>query len=398
MSCGKENKQLTEVKQDRFKTSLFKPNSELLIVLHIGGACDNYFHPDEIVHFLGKYIEKKKLYDPKNHLIVKCANDLLGDLLGIEEFQLINFWTTWKLIIPHLVPATNKERKTFEQLHGTPEKRVDEIPHAELPWWFYVSAKKQKDENSAVADRNSKYEDSATVAHVDEDEELSKLENLRHLDASVTYQVGPDDITDDASSSTTPTFDSILDFQDRWQCTNCSTFTTALHGQCLRCFKPRQCRPCTLYRPPHKCHDEAGRKRSSQEVDDGLLSGTVLPSVGGGGIQSTFAGDERPHCSTAQDISSDNTIVSVLPDFSSNGDEEGFCDDPVPTKKRRRTPGMCLICNSQPNDALCVHGETSHQFACFKCAERLKRKGKLCPYCHRPIENVIRNFIIQETD
>lgn len=385
MSCEKENKQLIEGKHDRFKASLFKPNSKLLIVLHIAGASKNFFHPDEIVHFLGKYIERKKLYDSKNHLVVKCANDLLGDLLGIEQFQLINFWTTWKLIVPYLVPVTNKERKTFEQIHRTSEHREQEIPHANLPWWFYVPPKKQDDEN--CVEQNGKYEDCETVAHVDEDEELNKLENMRHLDASVAYHVDTDDmINDDTSSNTTtPSFDSILDFQDRWKCTNCSTFTTALHGQCLKCFKPRQCRPSTLYRRPQSNMDTS-RKRAYED--------TLIRSD----PPQQFL-DKRPHCSKTEAavISPRDEIVSSLPDFSST-DDENFSDCSIPSKTKRTAPGMCLICASQPNDALCVHGDTSHQFACFKCAERLKRKGKLCPYCHRPIEYVIRNFIIQDND
>jgi len=35
---------------------------------------------------LGKYIGKNKLYDPQNNRIIRCKNDLLGEVLHCDEF------------------------------------------------------------------------------------------------------------------------------------------------------------------------------------------------------------------------------------------------------------------------------------------------------------------------
>ena len=56
--------------------------------------------------------------------------------------------------------------------------------------------------------------------------------------------------------------------------------------------------------------------------------------------------------------------------------------------------GLCMICLSAPKDASLVHGKTGHQACCFQCARRLKSRGRPCPVCRRPINRVIRNFIV----
>ncbi|XP_014665042.1 PREDICTED: E3 ubiquitin-protein ligase Mdm2-like [Priapulus caudatus] len=54
----------------------------------------------------------------------------------------------------------------------------------------------------------------------------------------------------------------------------------------------------------------------------------------------------------------------------------------------------CLICLSRPKNASIIHGHTGHQVACYKCAKKLRRRGRPCPVCRRPIQKVIKNFVI----
>lgn len=54
----------------------------------------------------------------------------------------------------------------------------------------------------------------------------------------------------------------------------------------------------------------------------------------------------------------------------------------------------CVICLKRPKTGSIIHGCTGHQVCCFRCARRLKRRGRPCPVCRRPIQKVIRNFIL----
>ena len=55
---------------------------------------------------------------------------------------------------------------------------------------------------------------------------------------------------------------------------------------------------------------------------------------------------------------------------------------------------VCVICLAAPKTASIVHGMTGHQACCFRCARQLKHSGKPCPVCRRPINKVIRNYIL----
>lgn len=54
----------------------------------------------------------------------------------------------------------------------------------------------------------------------------------------------------------------------------------------------------------------------------------------------------------------------------------------------------CVICLKRPKTGSIIHGSTGHQVCCFRCARRLKRRGRHCPVCRRPIQKVIRNFVL----
>lgn len=54
----------------------------------------------------------------------------------------------------------------------------------------------------------------------------------------------------------------------------------------------------------------------------------------------------------------------------------------------------CIICLSEPKVASLVHGQSGHQACCYQCALQLKKLRKPCPVCRRPIDKVIRNFVV----
>ena len=56
---------------------------------------------------------------------------------------------------------------------------------------------------------------------------------------------------------------------------------------------------------------------------------------------------------------------------------------------------ICNTCWSNPNNGVIAHNSTSHQFCCYQCAKRLKKKGKPCPVCRQPIGGVFKNYIVQ---
>ncbi|XP_041352129.1 E3 ubiquitin-protein ligase Mdm2-like isoform X2 [Gigantopelta aegis] len=74
----------------------------------------------------------------------------------------------------------------------------------------------------------------------------------------------------------------------------------------------------------------------------------------------------------------------------------------VPSSPKKTSPvlgqasvsDMCMICLSRPKTGSIIHGSSGHQVCCYKCAKRLKRKGKCCPVCRRSIQKVVRNYIL----
>ncbi|XP_021349279.1 E3 ubiquitin-protein ligase Mdm2-like isoform X2 [Mizuhopecten yessoensis] len=89
-------------------------------------------------------------------------------------------------------------------------------------------------------------------------------------------------------------------------------------------------------------------------------------------------------------LSTKETLVcgtqEKLPQYS-GGARSSVIQQPLPSD-------MCMTCLCRPKTASIIHGSTGHQVCCFKCARRLKRQRKPCPVCRRPIQKVIKNFIL----
>ena len=74
--------------------------------------------------------------------------------------------------------------------------------------------------------------------------------------------------------------------------------------------------------------------------------------------------------------------------------ESQKADNNASSLKPSSVSDPCMICLSKPKSASLVHGSSGHQVCCFPCAKRLKRRGKVCPVCRRPIQKVIKNYIL----
>lgn len=69
-------------------------------------------------------------------------------------------------------------------------------------------------------------------------------------------------------------------------------------------------------------------------------------------------------------------------------------ESPAPKIPSMALEDPCMICLTHPKTASLIHGTTGHQVCCFSCGKRLRRRGKLCPVCRRPIQKVVRNYIL----
>lgn len=66
---------------------LVRPKPLLLKLLKQAGAPKDVFTMKEVIFYLGQYIMSKQLYDKKQQHLVHCANDLLGELFGVQSFS-----------------------------------------------------------------------------------------------------------------------------------------------------------------------------------------------------------------------------------------------------------------------------------------------------------------------
>ncbi|XP_070611780.1 E3 ubiquitin-protein ligase Mdm2 isoform X2 [Erythrolamprus reginae] len=88
---------------------LIKPKPLLMKLLHFAGAEKDTFTMREILFYIGQYIMSKRLYDEKQQHIVHCANDLLGDLLGVQSFSIKERRQLYFMISKNLVTVSQED-------------------------------------------------------------------------------------------------------------------------------------------------------------------------------------------------------------------------------------------------------------------------------------------------
>ena len=55
---------------------------------------------------------------------------------------------------------------------------------------------------------------------------------------------------------------------------------------------------------------------------------------------------------------------------------------------------VCVVCLTNPKEASLIHGNSAHQVCCYSCAKKLRKHCRPCPVCRRPIEKVVKNFLV----
>nr|XP_033807539.1 E3 ubiquitin-protein ligase Mdm2 isoform X1 [Geotrypetes seraphini] len=119
MYCRKLcNRKMSNSAADRLSTSqmtaseqeaLVKPKPLLLKLLKCAGAQQVTFTMKEVLFYLGQYIMTKQLYDEKQQHIVHCANDLLGELFGVQSFSVKEPRRLYAMISRNLMAVRHQE-------------------------------------------------------------------------------------------------------------------------------------------------------------------------------------------------------------------------------------------------------------------------------------------------
>ncbi|XP_060633466.2 E3 ubiquitin-protein ligase Mdm2 isoform X1 [Anolis sagrei] len=89
--------------------TLVKPKPLLLKLLKFAGAQKDTFTMKEILLYIGQYIMSKHLYDEEQQHIVHCANDLLGELFGVQSFSVKEQRQLYLMISKNLVTVSRQD-------------------------------------------------------------------------------------------------------------------------------------------------------------------------------------------------------------------------------------------------------------------------------------------------
>ncbi|XP_015261210.1 PREDICTED: E3 ubiquitin-protein ligase Mdm2 isoform X1 [Gekko japonicus] len=93
----------------RDQAALVKPKPQLLKLLKFAGAQKDTFTMKEVIFYIGQYIMSKHLYDERQQHIVHCANDLLGDLFGVQSFSVKEHRQLYLMISKNLTTVNQQD-------------------------------------------------------------------------------------------------------------------------------------------------------------------------------------------------------------------------------------------------------------------------------------------------
>lgn len=107
-------------------SKLVRPKVEFQSLLQHAGATKDIFTMKEVMFYLGQYIMKKQLYDQKQQHIVHCAQDALGQVLGVESFSVKEPRALFAMLTKNLIAV-----KSQESLSGDEQNTSQTIRTAE---------------------------------------------------------------------------------------------------------------------------------------------------------------------------------------------------------------------------------------------------------------------------
>ncbi|XP_033844907.1 E3 ubiquitin-protein ligase Mdm2 [Periophthalmus magnuspinnatus] len=90
-------------------TKLVRPKVEFQSLLQLAGATKEIFTMKEVMFYLGQYIMQKQLYDQKQQHIVHCAQDALGQVLGVDSFSVKEPRALFAMLSKNLIAVKSHE-------------------------------------------------------------------------------------------------------------------------------------------------------------------------------------------------------------------------------------------------------------------------------------------------
>ena len=239
--------------------------------------------------------------------------------------------------------------------------------------------------------------------------------------------------------------------QDHWQCETCHTFNVPFYRNCSKCWSlrphwlpesslPSSSSTSSAPLPAEPSGSQHGYyAQSSNDDQPGSSQGYLQQWRAGDKVRrrrirvvsasssersseslASLSEDEPPSTSTssaaAQKDNCSNSSVTLTSSQGQQSSQEGQGEGSVSQGsaqsasaadargrgggKWRRNDGvapsadMCMVCASRPKTGCIIHGRSGHQVCCYRCAKRMLRKGLPCPWCRRPIQKVIKNFVL----
>ncbi|XP_060593001.1 E3 ubiquitin-protein ligase Mdm2-like [Ruditapes philippinarum] len=337
----------------------------------------------------------------QGHRRKRKNNTSLGESSGRKRHQ------TEPGSIPTVGESSRRRGTSLSITYG------DDCDKDGYPWYFQVKLGDGSDnEQSEVLSVQSK----ETVIVQDSTDDLWFLEEDSDTVFSIEYDVESDNASPtesdlssiqsgesflvvckesdveffaDCSDSDSNDGDKELTEADNWVCIECNQSNPPVQRYCGRCWKLRTDWLGSQARADERPEDDKSTLSQETQRKDKNVSN-----------QSREISDND--CKTVDDM-----LIKDLAEqrysFSNiqlqQKDNKSTVDTERTNPNVSKAPSValedpCIICLTRPKTASLIHGTSGHQVCCFSCGKRLKRRGKLCPVCRRPIQKVIRNYIL----
>lgn len=108
-------------------SKLVKPKVEFQSLLQHAGATKDIFTMKEVMFYLGQYIMKKQLYDQKQQHIVHCAQDALGQVLGVESFSVKEPRALFTMLTKNLIAVKSQESLSSDEQSSSQAVRSTQV-------------------------------------------------------------------------------------------------------------------------------------------------------------------------------------------------------------------------------------------------------------------------------
>ncbi|XP_032076625.1 E3 ubiquitin-protein ligase Mdm2 isoform X2 [Thamnophis elegans] len=387
---------------------LIKPKPLLMKLLQFAGAEKDTFTMKEILFYIGQYIMSKRLYDEKQQHIVHCANDLLGDLFGVQSFSIKEHRQLYLMISKNLVTATQQDFNAIavnqsrcqlengnilkdtiqEATEATTSRRTrssETEESASEDVNYERQRKRQKSDSiSLTFDESLKW----CVVHCERSNSSSSINSSPSPVYQLTiYQTEDSDI--DSFDE-----DPEISLADYWKCSKCNEMNPPLPSHCPRCW--------TLRKDwlPDKKTDIAKKNKFLNCSPLDPEEGFDVPDCKKGKInedKEEESAEQSPESQESEAYSQPSTSSSMV--YSSQEDYKESEKEDIEDKEEKLELGQpvssvepCVICQTRPKNGCIVHGRTGHLMSCFVCAKKLKKRNKPCPVCRQPIEMILLTY------